>query len=152
MTIPLLLHGLLACPGNLGAFWGVLSLQELHRVLRPGATVAILDFNNVQNPVVDAFQVWPACAAARKVLNQHSWEGGRGVRPALFRGSWAAWAPQQGQQHLTYWHRRMQGFMLESVVVPAARDLGVAEEYEYLRPSIKRFPPGVAPQRGWLVG
>ncbi len=32
--------------------------------------------------------------------------------------------------------------MLENVVVPSARSLGVAEEYEYLRPSIKRFPTG----------
>ncbi len=32
-------------------------MQELHRVLKRGATVAVLDFNNVQNPVVDAFQV-----------------------------------------------------------------------------------------------
>jgi demethylmenaquinone methyltransferase/2-methoxy-6-polyprenyl-1,4-benzoquinol methylase len=27
-------------------------------------------------------------------------------------------------------------------VVPMARSLGVGEEYEYLRPSIKRFPIG----------
>ncbi|GAB4818992.1 hypothetical protein N2152v2_006038 [Parachlorella kessleri] len=66
------------------------ALQELYRVLKPGATVAVLDFNNVQNPLVDSFQ----------------------------------------------------GFMLENVVVPRARSLGVAEEYEYLRPSIKRFPTG----------
>jgi len=33
--------------------------QELHRVLRPGCSVAILDFNNAaDNPVVDATQVW----------------------------------------------------------------------------------------------
>ena len=39
-------------------------LQELCRVLKPGATVAILDFNNVQNPAVDAFQVgWGAVAS-----------------------------------------------------------------------------------------
>lgn len=34
------------------------ALSELHRVLRPGATVAILDFNNSTNQIVDAFQVF----------------------------------------------------------------------------------------------
>ncbi|PRW57174.1 ubiquinone menaquinone biosynthesis methyltransferase [Chlorella sorokiniana] len=67
------------------------ALRELHRVLRPGCSVAILDFNNAaDNPVVDA----------------------------------------------------TQAFFLESLVVPRARQLGVAEEYEYLRPSIQRFPSG----------
>ncbi|EFN54843.1 hypothetical protein CHLNCDRAFT_48897 [Chlorella variabilis] len=67
------------------------ALRELHRVLRPGCSVAILDFNNAaDNAVVDAAQAW----------------------------------------------------FLEQLVVPAARSLGVAEEYEYLRPSIQRFPSG----------
>ncbi|KAL4426079.1 hypothetical protein ABPG77_002665 [Micractinium sp. CCAP 211/92] len=67
------------------------ALRELHRVLRPGCSVAILDFNNAaDNPVVDA----------------------------------------------------TQAFFLESLVVPTARSMGVAEEYEYLRPSIQRFPSG----------
>jgi SAM-dependent methyltransferase len=39
------------------------ALRELRRVLRPGATVAALDFNNSENPLVDAVQVrsplWP---------------------------------------------------------------------------------------------
>lgn len=36
--------------------------QELHRVLRPGCSVAILDFNNAaDNPVVDATQVGGEC-------------------------------------------------------------------------------------------
>jgi demethylmenaquinone methyltransferase/2-methoxy-6-polyprenyl-1,4-benzoquinol methylase len=53
--------------------------QELHRVLRPGCSVAVLDFNNAaDNSLVDAAQ-------------------------ALF---------------------------LERMVVPAARSMGVAEEYE----------------------
>ena len=36
----------------------------------------------------------------------------------------------------------MQGWALENVVVPMARSYGLGEEYEYLRPSIKRFPTG----------
>ncbi|KAL4857241.1 2-phytyl-1 [Chlorella vulgaris] len=65
--------------------------NELHRVLRPGCSVAVLDFNNAaDNPAVDA----------------------------------------------------AQAFFLEQLVVPAARSMGVAEEYEYLRPSIQRFPGG----------
>lgn len=35
-----------------------------------------------------------------------------------------------------------QKFMLERVVVPAASQLGLAAEYEYLRPSIEAFPIG----------
>jgi ubiquinone/menaquinone biosynthesis C-methylase UbiE len=65
--------------------------QELRRVLRPGASVAILDFNNTDFPPTDAAQAW----------------------------------------------------FLENLVVPEARRRGVSEEYEYLRPSIKRFPQGV---------
>jgi demethylmenaquinone methyltransferase/2-methoxy-6-polyprenyl-1,4-benzoquinol methylase len=34
------------------------SLQELHRVLKPSAKVAILDFNHPTNPLVQAFQRW----------------------------------------------------------------------------------------------
>lgn len=66
------------------------ALQELHRVLRPGSKVAILDFNNTDNQLVDWFQ----------------------------------------------------GFSLDNIVVPAARMYNLAEEYEYLRPSIKRFATG----------
>ena len=65
-------------------------MQELHRVLRPGGKVAILDFNNSTNPIVDGVQM----------------------------------------------------VALENVVVPAATSFGLAEEYRYLRPSIKRFPTG----------
>lgn len=36
----------------------------------------------------------------------------------------------------------LQAWALENVVVPMARSYGLAEEYEYLRPSIKRFPKG----------
>lgn len=36
----------------------------------------------------------------------------------------------------------MQGLLLETVVVPAAAAYGLADEYKYLRPSIKRFPTG----------
>ena len=42
-------------------------LQELHRVLKPGATVAVLDFNNVQNPLVDSFQVRHTYIYARNI-------------------------------------------------------------------------------------
>lgn len=59
-------------------------------MLRPGAKVAILDFNNSSNPVIDGFQ----------------------------------------------------GLALDNIVVPAASSFGLADEYKYLRPSIKRFPTG----------
>ena len=36
----------------------------------------------------------------------------------------------------------MQAWALENVVVPMARSYGLGEEYQYLRPSIKRFPNG----------
>lgn len=65
-------------------------VQELYRVLKPGSKVAVLDFNNTDDPFVDQFQA----------------------------------------------------FSLENIVVPAARLYGLAEEYEYLRPSIKRFATG----------
>ena len=68
------------------------ALQEFHRVLWPGSKVAILDFNNTDNQLVDWFQ----------------------------------------------------GFSLENIVVPAARIYNLAEEYEYLRPSIKRFATGTS--------
>lgn len=66
------------------------ALRELHRVLRPGGSVAILDFNNSPDPLVDGAQSW----------------------------------------------------LLENLVVPAARRYGLEEEYQYLRPSIKNFPTG----------
>ena len=65
-------------------------MQELYRVLKPGSKVAVLDFNNTDDPLVDQFQA----------------------------------------------------FSLENIVVPAARLYGLAEEYEYLRPSIKQFATG----------
>jgi demethylmenaquinone methyltransferase/2-methoxy-6-polyprenyl-1,4-benzoquinol methylase len=34
------------------------SLQELHRVLKPGAKAGILDFNHPTNPLVQQFQQW----------------------------------------------------------------------------------------------
>jgi demethylmenaquinone methyltransferase/2-methoxy-6-polyprenyl-1,4-benzoquinol methylase len=66
------------------------ALAELLRVLRPGATAALLDFNRSESPLA---------AAAQRA-------------------------------------------MLDNVVVPVARAAGMAEEYEYLVPSIQRFPTG----------
>jgi demethylmenaquinone methyltransferase/2-methoxy-6-polyprenyl-1,4-benzoquinol methylase len=37
---------------------------------------------------------------------------------------------------------QVQGFILDTVVVPAADALGVAAEYRYLKPSIERYPTG----------
>ena len=42
-----------------------------------------------------------------------------------------------------------QGWALDSIVVPLARSYGVGAEYEYLRPSILRFPTG--PQQAALA-
>lgn len=36
----------------------------------------------------------------------------------------------------------VQAWALENVVVPMAQSYGLGEEYQYLRPSIKRFPKG----------
>jgi demethylphylloquinol methyltransferase len=65
-------------------------LTELHRVLKPGAIAAILDFHR------------PSDALAK----------------------------------------RFQQFYLDRVVVPAAKLRGVTEEYEYIAPSLARFPIG----------
>lgn len=40
-----------------------------------------------------------------------------------------------------------QAFFLENLVVPAAREYGLEAEYQYLRPSIKKFPTGEAQLR-----
>ena len=42
---------------------------------------------------------------------------------------------------------RLQGWLLDNVVVPAARSYGLEEEYAYLRPSIKKFPVGREQER-----
>jgi len=65
-------------------------LGELRRVLKPGATAAILDFHQPQNPLIQQFQQW----------------------------------------------------YLDHVVVPAAKDLGLTQEYAYIAPSLERFPNG----------
>lgn len=41
----------------------------------------------------------------------------------------------------------LQGLLIEQVVVPAAAAYGLSEEYQYLRPSIKRFPTGQEQER-----
>ncbi|MDJ1181806.1 bifunctional demethylmenaquinone methyltransferase/2-methoxy-6-polyprenyl-1,4-benzoquinol methylase UbiE [Roseofilum casamattae] len=33
-------------------------LQEIHRILKPGATIAILDFHHPTNPLIQQFQQW----------------------------------------------------------------------------------------------
>jgi demethylphylloquinol methyltransferase len=65
-------------------------LTELHRVLKPGAIAAILDFHRPSDPLMTRFQQ----------------------------------------------------FYLDRIVVPAARQRGVTEEYEYIAPSLARFPIG----------
>lgn len=65
-------------------------LHELHRVLKPGAYAAILDFARPKAP----------------------------------------------------WMRQFQQWYLDTVVVPAAKQCGLAEEYAYIAPSLDRFPPG----------
>jgi len=65
-------------------------LVELRRVLKPGATAAILDFHQPPNALMQQFQQW----------------------------------------------------YLDTIVVPAARDLGLNQEYAYIAPSLDRFPAG----------
>lgn len=43
---------------------------------------------------------------------------------------------------------QFQSVMLSRVVVPVASMMGLGEEYEYLRPSIERFPTGRCERRG----
>jgi demethylmenaquinone methyltransferase/2-methoxy-6-polyprenyl-1,4-benzoquinol methylase len=38
--------------------------------------------------------------------------------------------------------RVFQQWYLETVVVPAAKQLGLTEEYAYIAPSLERFPTG----------
>ena len=67
-----------------------LSLQEIYRVLKPGAKAAILDFHRPDPAYMKAFQEW----------------------------------------------------YLDNIVVPAATDLGMKEEYAYINPSVEKFPTG----------
>jgi demethylphylloquinol methyltransferase len=67
-----------------------LCLQEIHRVLKPGAKAAILDFHRPSDRANLQFQKW----------------------------------------------------YLENIVVPAAREFGLTEEYAYIAPSLERFPLG----------
>jgi demethylphylloquinol methyltransferase len=65
-------------------------LKELHRVLKPGAKAAILDFHRPNNPQLRSFQQW----------------------------------------------------YLDNLVVPAAKQFGLTEEYAYIAPSLDKFPTG----------
>ncbi|MCU0543110.1 MAG: bifunctional demethylmenaquinone methyltransferase/2-methoxy-6-polyprenyl-1,4-benzoquinol methylase UbiE [Oscillatoriaceae cyanobacterium Prado104] len=65
-------------------------LRELHRVLKPGATAAILDFHRPSNSLM----------------------------------------------------RNFQQFYLDTLVVPAASQFGMTEEYAYINPSLDKFPIG----------
>ena len=67
-------------------------LRELHRVLKSGATVTILDMH----------------------------------RPA------------------SDWLRSLQDWYLDTLVVPAASEFGLTDEYAYIAPSLDRFPTGEA--------
>ena len=66
------------------------SLKELHRVLKPQAKAAILDFHRPLNPQIRTLQQW----------------------------------------------------YLDAIVVPAAQQFGLTEEYAYIAPSLDRFPTG----------
>jgi demethylphylloquinol methyltransferase len=68
-----------------------MALQEIRRVLKPGAKAAILDMHRPNNPLVRGFQQW----------------------------------------------------YLDNVVVAAAARKGFTDEYEYIAPSLDRFPTGV---------
>lgn len=65
-------------------------LKDLHRVLKPGANAAILDFHRPNSSQLRAFQQW----------------------------------------------------YLNSLVVPAAQQFGLTEEYAYISPSLDKFPTG----------
>lgn len=67
-----------------------LALQELCRVLKPGKSVAILDFHRPEDKAKQAFQQW----------------------------------------------------YLQTMVVPLAEKFRLTAEYEYIQPSIERFPTG----------
>ena len=65
-------------------------LKELHRVLKPNAKAAILDFHRPSNAHIRTLQQW----------------------------------------------------YLDAIVVPAAQQFGLTEEYAYIAPSLDRFPTG----------
>jgi ubiquinone/menaquinone biosynthesis C-methylase UbiE len=176
------------------------ALSELHRVLRPGASAAVLDFNNSNDPAVDGAQVGglagpvciqsgPCCLTRVRERGEHR-RGGSSSKPLLravcycvqagvhagvfpflevprgaYRARRAVQINHTSPTTIRFRTHRStttpttqapgglyksthttlpcaQAWFLETLVVPAARAYDVAEEYEYLRPSIKAFPTG----------
>ncbi len=63
------------------------ALQELKRVLRPGAKAAILDFNNSDNPIADSFQVSQRCSNFALLSESVDWRMHTDNLPVCCRSS-----------------------------------------------------------------
>ncbi|CAI6003460.1 unnamed protein product [Closterium sp. NIES-65] len=141
------------------------ALQEIHRVLKAGSSAAILDFNHTEDPLVAAFQSflfssvctsWSCtahCAGSTRLKPlPPSTLFSFAIPPSLFpHKSFSAECErgvpktlsETGTHHPpTPPRTHMQEFALQNAVVPVARMFGLSEEYEYLLPSIRRFPTG----------
>lgn len=107
------------------------ALSEMHRVLKPGGKIAVLDFNNSSFEPINALQGF----LLDNLVRRHPLRSCRHPSPLKRSCSPRALARPA---LLTRRHRYPRCFQ----VVPVARANGVAAEYEYLRPSIARFPRG----------